>query len=211
MSISLININAFFSFFMFPPSLGTSLILESATAAGFVGLLAKNTWLKTVKLGLQPLEHLLPAIKSCIEETPNHEGFGSIESIVYAKSPGSTLSLRVTEMFLSTLLKLKPSIGLYPYNTLVLFSLQLKNTDHHLLCPKPDHSWEVLSCQASSGTMLLEVMSASELEGLPYPLYHLPLRKKHPQLPARAQALPLLGFPSPSLFSEPLLYQIGLD
>jgi hypothetical protein len=195
---------------MFPLCSGTSLVLESATAAGFVGILAKNTWLKTTQLGLQPLESLVPTIKECVEETLNHEGFDSIESIVYAKGPGSTLSLRVTEMFLSTLQRLQPSIRLYPYNTLVLYALQLKSTDHHLLCPKPDHSWQVLSYQASSGTMLLEVMSASELEGLPYPLYHLPLRKKHPQLPAKAQAL-LSLVPSPSLFSEPLLYQIGLD
>lgn len=195
---------------MFPPFSGTSLILESATAAGFIGFLAKNTWLKTAQLGLQPLESLVPTIKQCVEEALNHEGFSSIESIIYAKGPGSTLSLRVTEMFLSTLQRLQPSIRLYPYNTLVLYALQLKNTDHHLLCPKPDHSWQVLSCQASSGTIFIDIMHSSELEGLPYPLYHLPLRKKHPQLPSKAQALPL-GIPSTSLFSDPLLYQIGLD
>lgn len=193
---------------MLPLDLDKCLVIQSATIAGFVGLFAQNTWLKTIPLGLQPLECVVPAIQQCLEESFQKPGFENIHSIIYAKGPGSTLGLRVTEMFLSTLQQLHPSIGVHAYNTLVLYALQLKNTDHHILCPNPDHSWQVLSCH--KGALRIETLQAPALKDLPYPIYYLPLRKKHPQLPEKAQALPLEGVPRPEVFSEAVLYSVGL-
>lgn len=186
------------------------LVLESATVPGFVGLMEGSEWLHYKTLSAQPLESLLPSIKVCVEEALGPNGLEAIQSIRYAKGPGSTLGLRLAEMFIRTLQKLRPSIHCHPYHTLVLYALWLNIPFHHLLAPRPDHRWQVLTQAGSPARIQLDIFDSSQLSSLPYPIYYLPLRKKHPQLPPKALALEL-STPLPArLFSKDLLYQMSL-
>lgn len=196
---------------MHPPPSSLCLVLESATVPGFVGLREGSQWLYYKRLSTPPLESLLPTIHSCIEAAIGPKGFEAIQSICYATGAGSTLGLRLAEMFVRTLQKLRPAIAFYPYHTLVLYSLWLNMPFHHLLCPRADHRWQVLTQAASPASMRLEVFDSPQLSTLPYPIYVLPLRKRHPQLPSRALALELSGPIPASVFAKDLLYPISLE
>lgn len=186
------------------------LVLESATVPGFVGLMEGSRWLCYKTLSTQPLESLIPSIKVCVEEALGPKGLEAIQSICYAKGPGSTLGLRLAEMFTRTIQKLRPSIHCHPYHTLVLYALWLNLPHHHILCPRADHRWQVLTQAGSPANIRLDILDSSQLSSLPYPIYYLPLRKKHPQLPPKALALEISPPIPASLFSNDLLYQMSL-
>lgn len=196
---------------MHPSPSSLCLVLESATVPGFVGLRAGSQWLCYKTLSTSPLESLLPSIQACIKEALGPKGLEAIHSIRYAKGPGSTLGLRLAEMFSRTLQKLLPSMACYPYHTLVLYALWLNVPHHHILCPRADHRWQVLTQEGSPASIRLDILDSSQLSSLPYPIYYLPLRKKHPQLPPQALALELSAPLPASLFSNALLYHIGLE
>lgn len=187
------------------------LVLESATVPGFVGLREGSRWLCYKTLSTSPLESLLPSIQACIEEALGPRGLEAIQSICYAKGPGSTLGLRLAEMFTRTLQKLHPAMACHAYHTLVLYALWLKVPHHHILCPRADHRWEVLTQDGSPASMRIDILDSSQLPSLPYPIYYLPLRKKHPQLPPQALALEP-SYPMPAaIFDNSLLYQVALE
>lgn len=195
-----------------PPPSALMLVIESATFPGFVGLLKDSRWLQYKALSTQPLESLIPSIYTCIQETLGEKGLEAVDSIIYATGPGSTLGLRLAEMFVRTLQTLRPSLRLYPYNTLVLYALLLASP-HHILCPRPDHRWQVLTQEGplSTDSLKIETLESSQLSALPHTLYHLPLRKRHPHLPPRAQPVELSLPLPPTVFSNALLYQTRLE